>query len=87
MTEFLAGPQVFDLVIAILVLEALLLLAWRRFSGRGVPAADLLPPILSGLFLLLAFRIWVGDGAWLWVALSLLAALAAHLFDLRRRWV
>lgn len=87
MTEFLAGPALFDLVIAVLVLEAVLLLAWRRFSGHGVPAADLLPPILSGLFLLLAFRIWVGDGAWLWVALSLLAALATHLFDLRRRWV
>ena len=87
MTEFLAGPALFDLVIAVLVLEAVLLLAWRRFSGRGVPVADLLPPVLSGLFLLLAFRIWVGDGAWLWVALSLLAALATHLFDLRRRWV
>ena len=86
MTEFLAGPALFDLVIAVLVLEVVLLLAWRRVSGSGVPAADLLPPVLSGLFLLLAFRIWVGDGAWLWVALSLLAALAAHLFDLRRRW-
>ena len=87
MTEFLAGPALFDLVIAVLVLEAVLLLAWRQLSGRGVPAADLLPPILSGLFLLLAFRIWVGDGAWFWMALSLLAALATHLFDLRRRWV
>ena len=87
MTEFLAGPALFDLVIAVLVLEAVLLLAWRRFSGRGVPTADLLPPVLSGLFLLLAFRIWVGEGVWLWVALSLLAALATHLFDLRRRWV
>ena len=86
MTEFLAGPALFDLVIAVLVMEVVLLLAWRRVSGRGVPAADLLPPVLSGLFLLLAFRIWVGDGAWLWVAVCLLAALAAHLFDLRRRW-
>ncbi len=86
MTEFLAGPALFDLVIAVLVLEVVLLLAWRRLSGRGVPAADLLPPVLSGLLLLLAFRIWVGDGAWHWVAACLLAALAAHLFDLRRRW-
>ncbi len=86
MMEFLAGPALFDLVIVVLVLEALLLLAWRSLRGGGVPLADLLPPVLSGLFLLLAFRIWVGEGAWLWVALCLLAALAAHLFDLRRRW-
>ena len=86
MTELLAGPALFDLVIAVLVLEAVLLLAWRGFSGGGVPAADLLPPVLSGLCLLLAFRIWLGEGAWPWVALSLLVALAAHLFDLRRRW-
>ena len=86
MTEFLAGSALFDLVLAVLVLEAVLLLAWRGISGRGVPAADLLPPVLSGLFLLLAFRIWIGEGAWPLVGLSLLAALAAHLLDLRRRW-
>ena len=87
MSDLLSGPLIFDIVIGFLALETLLLFAFNRGTGRGLPPAALLPSALSGIFMLLAFRIWVDDGAIALVVLSLLASLSAHLFDLRHRWL
>ena len=69
-----------------MVAELLVLAAWRG-SGRVSPAvADVLPYLLSGAALLVALRIALTDGPWLLMALALLFAFAAHLYDLYRRW-
>ncbi|MFN7173704.1 MAG: hypothetical protein ACK4MT_03225 [Thermaurantiacus tibetensis] len=84
MTELVAGAftsgRAVDLVLAVLALEALLLLA---FAGRR--RADLLLALLPGLFLLLAVRAALAGAGWQVVAACLAAALPAHLADLWRR--
>lgn len=68
------------------VLEAMILVAWRRRTGNGVAAADLLPNLAAGFCLLGALRAALGGAAWHWIAVALFGSLLAHLLDLRRRW-
>ncbi len=77
--------RAFDIVLACLLLEALLLTAlWLR---RGAPAlAAFLPNLMAGAALVLALRLLHGGAPWYWLPLLLLGALLAHLFDLRQRW-
>ncbi len=78
--------MIVDLVMAFVVLEAAALPAWRRRTGAGVAAADLLPNLAAGFCLLLALRAAMAGAAWPWIALALLGSGLAHLLDLRRRW-
>jgi len=77
--------HVADAVLACLVLEALLLAAWRRWTGSGPRFADLLAILLPGAFLVLALRFALTGAPWPLVPAMLVGALAAHLFDLARR--
>lgn len=85
----LAGPggaHLADLVLAVLVLEALGLVVFYQRTGRGMAPRDCVGLLGAGLALALALRCAM-SGAWPgWVALCLLGALVAHLDDLRRRW-
>ena len=56
MTDFFAGGHVATLLLAILGLEAALLLALWRWRGQGVPPAPLLAFLASGAFLALALH-------------------------------
>ena len=82
---FLTG-QIVDLIIVLMVAEGLVLGLLHRRTGKGVSLADLAPNMLAGLFLLLALRAALTGAPWTWVALSLIAALIAHLADVARRW-
>lgn len=75
-----------DLVLAGIVVEAAVLLAVHRLTGRGLGRAALLPNLAAGGFLLLAARVGMGGAAWFWVSACLLAGLVAHVVDLRQRW-
>ena len=75
-----------DGVIAGIAVEAALLLAYHRLTGRGLRASALLPNLVAGGFLLLAMRVGLGGAAWPWMSACLLAGLAAHVADLRQRW-
>jgi hypothetical protein len=77
---FFASGRAIDLVLAVLVLEALWL--WRR--GRA-PLGDIVRALLPGAFLLLAVRAALTGAPWPLVALPLLLSLPAHLADIRRR--
>jgi O-antigen ligase len=81
MTELFSSGHAIDLVIAVLVIEALLLWGVLR-------RPQLLPPptLLAGLCLLLAWRLAQSGAAWVWVALPLAAAGLAHGWDLWQRW-
>ena len=78
--------MIVDLILLFVVLEAVLLVAWRRRTGAGVAAADLLPNLVAGFCLLVALRTALGGGAWHWIAVALFGSLVAHVLDLRRRW-
>lgn len=86
MAALFADGTIIDLVLGLTVLEALALAVWFRRSGRGIAPADVLGIVAPGLGLMLALRAALTGADWRWVALCMLAALAAHLIDLRRRW-
>lgn len=85
MTEFFRDGHAFDLVLACLAVEACLLVAFRALTGRGLPAAETLGLLGAGFGLALAARAAAADLPWFWVAGGLSFALAAHLYDVRRR--
>lgn len=75
-----------DLLLGLVLLEAIALVVHARRTGRGVPPASLLATLAAGGFLLVALRAALSGGWWGWPGLALLAALVAHLVDLRLRW-
>jgi len=83
--ELFAGGRIVDLVLALVVLEALALWIHHRRTGRGIAPADFLPNLAAGACLLLALRAALAGSGWIWIAAWLAAALAAHLADLARR--
>jgi hypothetical protein len=86
MLEFVLGPRGVDLIVAGAALEAGAILSWRAATGRGPAPLVLLSNFLAGGFLLLALRSALSDQSSPWIAVCLLAALVAHLADLRLRW-
>ncbi len=79
MTALFASGHAVDIVLAVLVAEALVLLARRR-DAAGVVLA-----LLPGGLILLALRAALIGAAWPWIALPLAASLPVHLLDVRRR--
>jgi len=78
-----------DIALVILVLtifEVAGLAMLHRLSGRGIGFADLLPNVLAGDFLLLAWFWNEQRIGWMPVAAALAGALVAHLVDVGRRW-
>jgi hypothetical protein len=86
-TAWLDPARWVDVILGLVVLEAMALLVYRRLTGRGIAPADLLPNLAAGASLLVALRAGLAGAGAGWIALWLAVALAAHLADLRRRWV
>jgi hypothetical protein len=90
-TALFASGRIVDLILALMVLEAIILLVYRSVTGRGVPAVGLLINLLAGAFLLMALRSALTnatalDAPWGDTAAWLALALVAHVADLARRW-
>lgn len=81
-----AGSSVVDVVLAIVVLEAIALFAWHRLTGKGPRPLALVPNLLAGFCLLLALRAALAGVSASWIGLALAGSLVAHLADLRQRW-
>ncbi len=86
MSALFASGHIVDAILALVVLETVLLAVWHRRTGRGVAPSAMAATLCSGAALLLAVRAALVGAWWGWVALALLAALLAHLLDLRGRW-
>jgi hypothetical protein len=71
-------------IIALTLLEIGGLAAYRRSTGNGPTLAAILPNILAGDFILLAWPLSAIH--WTWSAACLLGALTAHSTDMLRRW-
>jgi len=84
MTFDLAG--LVDLVILFTLLECVVLVAYRRHTGKGVAGRDFIANMVSGLCLMLALRCAVQDAGSVWIALFLAAAGGAHGLDIWMRW-
>jgi uncharacterized membrane protein YjjP (DUF1212 family) len=86
MTALFSNGRIVDFILALVIVEAVVLLTYRLVSGRGVPAAGLLTNLLAGSFLLLALRNALTESHWTGTATWLAAALVAHVADLSQRW-
>jgi hypothetical protein len=86
MEQAFASGRLIDAVLVAVAVQAVVLVLWARRTGRGVPPASLLATLAAGGFLLVALRSALSDAWWGWTGLALLAALVAHLIDLRLRW-
>jgi hypothetical protein len=75
-----------DAIVALVALEAVLLVAARKWLGRGPPCASSVANCAAGAALLLALRAVIGAAPFAVVGLCLLAALVAHAADLALRW-
>lgn len=87
MERLFASGHVADLLLALLVLELAVLWWWRRRSGAGLAPGRALPFLAAGAAFALALRAALTGAWWGWTALALAAAGAAHVWDLRLRWV
>lgn len=80
MDHLFSDGRMIDIAIAVLGVETLLVWAvWRHRRA-------LMPTLLSGLMLMLAWRSTQAGLGWAWIAMPLMAAAAAHAWDLWRRW-
>jgi hypothetical protein len=86
MTVFPLSEHGVDLILALMALEALVVLYWRAAFRRGPAPLPFIVNLLAGAFLLLALRCALAGTAGAAIGVFLLAALAAHLADLRLRW-
>ena len=86
MSGLFASGRIVDIVLAITAIEAALLIAHHRRTGRGPAPKELIGTLLAGVSLMLALRAALVGADWRWIALWLAAAFVAHLNDLRRRW-
>lgn len=75
-----------DLILLLVALETLALVLLWRWKRRGLAPARLLPTMLAGGCLLLAFRAVLGGASLAWIGAALAAAGIAHFIDLRSRW-
>ncbi len=85
MSALFADGRIIDAILVLVALEALALVAFARRTGRVAPAA-ILANLLAGASLMLALRLALAGTGWPWIGLALMAALVAHLADLRQRF-
>ncbi|MEO0322684.1 MAG: hypothetical protein AAF447_06990 [Myxococcota bacterium] len=86
MSAWLSRGSLVDVAIAAIVLEALLLLVYRRRTGRGLAPLDVFGQLLAGAILLVAVRLAVTGAPTELVLLALALSFPAHVFDLLRRF-
>ena len=86
MAEFFASGRVADLILLVLLLEGVALGVHHGRTGRGIGLRAVLPFLLAGAAFAVSLRAALTGAGWPWVALPLLGALMAHLWDLAARW-
>ena len=74
-----------DLILILVVLEAVFLGVFRRVTGRGPRLGRVLPTLAAGAALLTALRLAMGQAALAWILAALACALVAHIVDLVER--
>ncbi len=86
MKALLANGWLLDAILAGVVLEAVVLSALFRQTGRGVRPGDLVANLAAGACLLMAMRLGMAGAWWGWVCACLGGGLVCHVADLRERW-
>jgi hypothetical protein len=86
MSGLFATGRIFDLILALMAIEATLLWAYRLSTGRGILLPGILISLAAGACLLMAMRAIIANDGWEVAAFWLTAALISHIADLATRW-
>ena len=86
MEALFAGGRVIDLILVLMVVEAIVLGVLHQRTGRGIAPFRLLPNLLAGAFLMLALRASLSGAGATAIGSWLVLGLAGHLTDLALRW-
>ena len=86
MDSLFASGRIVDILLVLMVIEAIALIAFHRRSGAGIKTRHVLSNLIAGMCLFLALRLALTDAPWPWIGAGLGAALLAHLADLKSRW-
>jgi hypothetical protein len=86
MAAFLADAWIVDAIVALVAVEAVVLVLWRARTGGGITVAETLANLSSGAALLLALRVAITGPLSTSVLCLLSVALIAHVADLVSRW-
>jgi hypothetical protein len=86
MSDFVLNERWIDAILGLVILEGLLLVAWRARTSRGPRPGPLVANLLAGGFILLALRVAISGGSLIWIGTCLALSLIAHLVDLVSRW-
>lgn len=81
-----ATGRIVDWILMFMLLELIASMAVRNRLKRGLKLSELLASLSAGAALLFALRAALAGARWQSVAVWLIAALAAHLWDLKLRW-
>ena len=79
MTEFFASGHAVDVVLAVLLAEALLL------KFRGTSWSEIAGALLPAVLMMIALRAALTGASWPMIAIPLTLAFPVHIYDLRRR--
>ncbi|MDN3644773.1 hypothetical protein QWY75_00985 [Pontixanthobacter aestiaquae] len=79
MEEFFSSGRAVDVVLAVLVMEAI----WLKWRGSGW--ADILPALVPAILMMIALRAALTGLGWIYISVPLMAAFPVHLYDLHRR--
>ena len=79
MEQFFASGRAVDVVLAVLVFEAL----WLRL--RGQKCADIIPALLPAILMMLGLRAALTGMDWPFISVPLALAFPVHLYDMHRR--
>lgn len=82
----MSTANIVDAIIGLVFFEALALLILRRARGRGMPSLETLSFLGAGAGLLVALRVLISDGSFLWFAMAMLFSLVMHLWHVKQRW-
>ena len=85
MSAIFADGRIVDAILVLVALEAVVLVAVARRSGRVRPAA-ILANLLAGACLMVALRLALAGAGGHWIGLALAGSLAAHLADIGQRF-
>lgn len=85
LVQSFADGSIVNVIFAFMFIEGIGLIAFRRVTGSGLCAGQILSLMLPGAFLLLALKAALGGAPWPVTACWLLAALIAHLGDVWTR--
>lgn len=85
-SDLIESGQIIDVILALVALEALLLILVHKMSGRGPSPSRLLANLAAGSSLLLAVKAALVDAGPHVIAAMLLVSLLAHVWDLAMRW-